>query len=123
MLTNRPAPKATLERLHVVPDTCGVHVMPSGEVRIRPPSPTATNRFWARQTARMLVPVAATRSVQMRPSGEVRRLEPTTTNNALPWATPYKSEAQPELCPVQWVPSGDVAIAPCSPAAINSPLL
>jgi hypothetical protein len=56
----------------VVPEVCEVHVTPSGEVRIVPEAPTATNLLPDQATPERVFVVPEVCEVHVTPSGEVR---------------------------------------------------
>jgi hypothetical protein len=71
-------------RAFVVLEVLGDQLVPSGEVRIVPALPTATNWFVDQVTPFRMAVVPEVRAVQASPSGEVRMapLPPTIANSA-----------------------------------------
>ena len=84
--------QTTPNSLFVVPEACGVHVIPSGEVRMMPPAPTATNCVPDQLTPSRGSPVPEVRVVHAIPLGEVRMMPliPTATNCVPDQATPNR---------------------------------
>src|SRR5262245_22077202 len=102
-----------------------VHVMPSGEDWITPPSPTATNAFCTTPTPLKGAGAGAVvRPVQAMPSVEVKtRLLPPLTATKVPLlkASPRRSVAPALLRSVQVEPSGEVTILPLVAVATQVP--
>src|SRR5206468_10360692 len=106
-----------------------VQVLASVEVRIRPPSPTATkvpspcatavNRPGAPESAG--VQVAPSVEVRIVAVSEKRSMSPTATKLPSPNATPSNHASVPETMVVQFDPS-EVRIRPLLPTATNVPL-
>src|SRR5262245_49549055 len=69
--TNWPPPQVTALSEPVVFDACGVHAMPSGDVKIAPLPQTATNRLSPHVIAVGKSGIAPACTVQCRPSTDV----------------------------------------------------
>src|SRR6185436_4918134 len=91
--------------------------MPSGEVRITPLLPTATNKLLAKVSALALAPPVLV--VHVTPSGEVATVElvVTATNLPAPNVTPKKLAVEKTTRCVHVVPSGEVWMRPLLPTA------
>ncbi len=68
--TKRPFPWVTPWSQLAVPEVRGVHVTPSGEVRMAPSSPTATKSPFPWATAWRLLPLPKVCRVHVTPGGE-----------------------------------------------------
>jgi hypothetical protein len=112
-----------------VPEVLEVHVVPSGEVRMVPLSPTATKVLCAHAQLYSLVEVTSLREfdvpevleVHVIPSGDVRMvpLSPTATYEYFPKVTPFREFDVPEVLEVHVVRSEEVRMVPSPPTATN----
>src|SRR5215472_17198791 len=101
----------TSERLTTVFEDLSVQVTPSGEVRIVPLSPTATNWVTTHATRLRFEAVPVDCAVQASPSGEVKAtpFAPTITTWLPDDATPRR-DATPASRPVQVLPSAELTM-------------
>src|SRR2546425_5114477 len=104
------------------------HVEASVDVRINPPSPTATKVPFVYATAVSDPGVPDCAGVQTAPSFEIRMvalpkesLPPTATKVSAPKVMPFNNASVPEL-PVVQLNSSEERIRPCSPTATKMPL-
>ena len=117
-----------------MPEVCFVHVVPSGEVVMLPPPPTAANCDPDQAEPRSpeggppsagLTGVYHECAVQVFPEGEVRRhcpqeLDAPTAKNCVPdQITPFRYSAVPEVCDVHATPVGEVRMVPLAPTLAN----
>jgi hypothetical protein len=117
-----------------VPEVCFVHVVPSAEVVMLPPPPTAANCDPDQAEPRspkegppsaVLTGVYHECGVQVFPEGEVRthcpqELDAPIAKNCVPdQITPFRYSAVPEVCDVQATPVGEVRMVPLAPTLAN----
>lgn len=87
---NRPLAKDTAFKLAVVPEVCAYQLLPSEEVKITPPEPTATNSLLPKVTPLKVSDdggrEAEVAGFQVMPSAEMRMVpaEPTATKSGVP---------------------------------------
>ena len=109
-----PWPKAVFWRLLALPpELRAVHVTPSGDVRMAPPVPTATNWLLMKLTPRRLAEGKTVPGVQVVPLVEVNvtPLRPTPMSRPAPAAMPPKPEVA-VMVEVQLTPSDELKTRP-----------
>jgi len=104
---NRMPVHFTSRRSWVVPETRGVHVIPSGDVRMVPPFPTTTHHVPDQATLNRVLAVPAVRDVELTASGEVTMVpfSPTATKSVPDSAIQFRASLVPEIRDVNVKPA------------------